>query len=459
MDLWVVLLSCICVFSNHCCSLVDDDFGFTTTKAPKTAEVRRENNLDHWDSDTLAYYLDEYPGYDLAVMFYAPWDEYSHKLAPYWNQIAHILDAGTTQSKLIMSLFDCELNSAHMQLCQTISITHYPTLLFIGSGPLYDSDPITRLLFGKKRSVGMMGESPVLNTIKFQGNWQIPDSILDWIKTMQALSRWHLWSTKGFGRKLRNIFFREKVRNEQLPLGVPNNRRLRSSSASDDASSSFSSSVKGDRFEELETTISKWKNATYDMKKVALRTATFLESVLLESDGVADDIFTLLDKQDAWKDMKSSTSLYDVYRFCALEQALDYCQRVADGTGTKVVDRLVASNLTKDELLEASDNLTLIILEELTQYEPYCGIIDKCVQDNMDDESCRPKQCPFTNKNACRYVAACMDPTVIADYAEALDLDVDSLLVSSETTNTETMNTLKKSTPTKTETKKKGWGF
>jgi len=65
-------------------------------------KVRREDSLDHWDSDTLAYYLDNYPGYDLAVMFYAQWDTNSHQLAPYWNRIAVALDAGSTQSNLIM---------------------------------------------------------------------------------------------------------------------------------------------------------------------------------------------------------------------------------------------------------------------------------------------------------------------------------------------------------------------
>jgi hypothetical protein len=67
-----------------------------------TTEVRRENHLDHFDSDTLAYYLDNYDGYDVAVMFYASWDTNSHQLAPYWNDIAYKMKAGTTQSKLIM---------------------------------------------------------------------------------------------------------------------------------------------------------------------------------------------------------------------------------------------------------------------------------------------------------------------------------------------------------------------
>ena len=95
-----IIFLCGWTSSNLCCyALETKDYGYTK---PKKTVVRRENNLDHWDSDTLAYYLDEYPGYDLAVMFYASWDEHSHKLAPYWNQIAHILGAGTTKSKLIM---------------------------------------------------------------------------------------------------------------------------------------------------------------------------------------------------------------------------------------------------------------------------------------------------------------------------------------------------------------------
>ena len=72
------------------------------TPMQKKTQVRRDNKLDHWDSDTLAYYLDNYPGYDLAVMFYASWDQNSHALAPHWNEIAFNLDAGSSQSKLIM---------------------------------------------------------------------------------------------------------------------------------------------------------------------------------------------------------------------------------------------------------------------------------------------------------------------------------------------------------------------
>ena len=98
----ILLCGCMTTTTTITCvnALGEDSYG--TKPSQKQAKVRRDDGLDHWDSDTLAYYLDEYPGYDLAVMFYAPWDSYSQRLAPYWNQIAHILDAGTTQSKLIM---------------------------------------------------------------------------------------------------------------------------------------------------------------------------------------------------------------------------------------------------------------------------------------------------------------------------------------------------------------------
>ena len=89
------------IVSTLFCWMTRDAHALQEATVQKT-EVRREHNLDHWDSDTLAYYLDNYPGYDLAIMFYARWDTNSQRLAPYWNRIAEILDAGSNQSKLIM---------------------------------------------------------------------------------------------------------------------------------------------------------------------------------------------------------------------------------------------------------------------------------------------------------------------------------------------------------------------
>lgn len=309
-----------------------------------------------------------------------------------------------------------------MELCSSVSITHYPTLMFIGSGPFHDTDPITRTLLGRKSSAGMMGESPVVNTIKFQGNWQLPDSILDWINTMQALSRWHIWSTKGFGKRLRNFFIREKIQNEELPLGVPSRRAVSGSS-----SSASSSSIDNDKVKDLEEQVEKLKNATNEITKVALRTATMLESVLLVKEN-STDMFTLLDERDAWTDVRSTTSISDIYRFCVMEVSLDYCQRVNDAVGTKVVEKLLSSDLSSEELSDASTNLETLILNETKKEEPFCGILDKCIEEGMKEDSCRPKTCPFLNENACRVTTSCMDSSVVVDYAEALKMDADLLL-------------------------------
>jgi hypothetical protein len=140
----------------------NDKTSYTTQG--QEAMVRRERNLDHWDSDTLAYYLDDYAGYNIAILFYAQWDENSHRLAPYWAKMAASLDAGSSRSRLIMALFDCELNTAHDQLCKALSITHYPTLLFVGSGPYHDTDPFTKTLFGKAKSALLGTIQPWIST-------------------------------------------------------------------------------------------------------------------------------------------------------------------------------------------------------------------------------------------------------------------------------------------------------
>lgn len=391
-------------------------------KTPKQTEVRRQDNLDHWDSDTLAYYLDNYPGYDQAVMFYAKWDTNSHQLAPYWNKHAVTLDAGTTQSKLIMALFDCELNDVHIQLCSAAGITHYPTMMFIGSGPFHDTDPISRILFGKK-SAGMMGASPIPNTVKYQGNWQLVESILDWIKTMQALSRWHIWSTEGFGRRLRTFLLPKRKKNEQLPLGIPGGvSSFSSSAAAANKNSGTSSGSSDETVAHLEKQVDVWKNATDEMTKVATRAATMMSTVLFGGDST--DMYALLDESKAWTTIGSYDNLNDIHRACVLETSLDYCQRLADPVATKVVDDLIASKLSEEELLAASENIEALILDALAKEEPYCAILDECIASEMKDEACRPKTCPFTNDLACRLLVACKDPTILKEYAEALKVDI-----------------------------------
>jgi len=165
-------------------------------------------------------------------MFYAQWCENCHKFAPVWDVIATLLQAGTTKSNLILSLFDCELNTDHSRLCDAAGVTHYPTLLHVGAGPYPQTDPLSSFLWGgKDKAVGPYGAAKLERTVKFQGDFAVGDSVLDWVKAMRGLSRWHRWNygeggwLKGLRGVLRNPWKRKKsgVKDEyfDLPVGVP----------------------------------------------------------------------------------------------------------------------------------------------------------------------------------------------------------------------------------------------
>ncbi len=198
---------------------------------------RRERNLDHWDVDTAAAYLglhpktlqplprfyndkedpnsmdtvevvDEYIGHDAAILFYATWDRNSHAVAPTWDAIATHLHAGTISSNLIMALFDCEQNKKHVELCTAAGVRAYPTIMFVGSGTYHDTDWFSRAILGKDKSAGPYGATTLRRTVKFQGNWQYGDQILDWINIMKGLSSWHTVTESGPLQMLRNGLFR-----------------------------------------------------------------------------------------------------------------------------------------------------------------------------------------------------------------------------------------------------------
>lgn len=382
-------------------------------------KVRRERNLDHWDSDTLAYYLDEYPGFDIAVMFYAQWDSNSRALAPYWDKMATKLDAGNSRSRLVMALFDCELNLAHSELCKAAGITHYPTMMFIGSGPYHDTDPITKTLFGKK-AAGIFGEAPVANTVKFQGNWQYTDSIVDWIRTMQALSNWHSWSTKGFGKKLRNFFLPSRPdHNAPLPIGIPGNKhRVGASSKTVNADSGTGSSQK---VQSLEKQITQLTEANDKYEKAILRSSHMMDNLLTKKSGSSsggdNDMFTLLHQQKAWT--KSDKPIPEILRNCVAELSLDYCQRMSQKGANELVDEWTKSGMTVEEMLAMPD-LEQQILDWIGKAEPYCSLLDQCIVQDFQSPECQPDKCPFQNPIACHYLTSCLDPSLQQEYADAL---------------------------------------
>jgi hypothetical protein len=70
---------------------------------PPKLQAKRDRNLDLWDADTLAYHIDHYPGYDVAIMFFEQGDRNSYSLARMWDGIATHLQAGSSSSRLIMA--------------------------------------------------------------------------------------------------------------------------------------------------------------------------------------------------------------------------------------------------------------------------------------------------------------------------------------------------------------------
>jgi len=388
--------------------------------------VRRERNLDHWDSDTLAFYLDEYPGFDIAIMFYAAWDGNSRALAPYWDRIATKMDAGNSNSRLVMALFDCELNMAHAELCHAAGITHYPTLMFIGSGPYHDADPFSRAIFGK-RAGGMFGPAPLPNTVKFQGNWQYTDSIADWIRTMQALSNWHLWSTKGFGKKLRSFFLPSKPVKTDLPVGIPG-RSGAATGAGLGAASSLGAGGSGGgggdesmRVQSLEKQVKQLTDHTEQYEKAVTMVSSRLDN-MLTGKYKSKDMFQLLHEQNAWAE--SAEAIGYVLKTCVAELSVDYCQRISQEAANDMVDELSKQGVGVEEMLAMPD-LEQMILGRVGSQEPYCALLDDCIVNDFASPECRPQECPFTNSAACQYLTTCLDPEVQTYYAEALGYSVE----------------------------------
>ena len=309
-------------------------------------ELKRLNNLDYLDVPALQYYLSPSTteDYDVAILFYAQWSDNCHALAPIWDQISGILNAGTTESNVIVGLFDCEADFEHSEICTTVGVAGYPTLAFIS-------------LAGHHHHLARQKPKHVT---KYAANWQYGDALLDWIRTLSRLSQWH---RAGWGKRVRNALLGRKDPNagpQPLPLGVP--QAIRS---------------------EVELhELQQESNAT---KTLALRSSNFVECLLfpvsvagapsVANDGGKNytDVFAYLHEFGAWKTQDRIPDL--ILRTCASEVSLDYCQRVSTSYMERWIDGLSPTATITEEDFAA---FQMQLAQHLNETEPFCARMDEC---------------------------------------------------------------------------------
>ncbi len=420
----------------------------------ETTVARRERNLDHWDAETLAAYLsldpttgepleeDTYVGIDASIMFYAQWCKNCHKFAPVWDTIGQLVHAGTSESNLIMALFNCELNDQHKQLCTAAGVTHYPTLMYVGAGPYVDSDPISNAVLGNKAS-GPYGRTKLDRTVKFQGNLNIGDSVLDWVKAMRGVSTWHRWNQSGWLKGVRTFFsnpFQRKTPKDatksSLPVGVPigYNANAKGGSSGSGGTSAVSTyklekelkSVEG----KLETAEKKVKDSELASKHAGYLIESFLfpNTVNTTDDegnvisGEPIDAFAKMTEYDAW-DADSASITTDneeavILKSCVIDLSLDYCTRLST---KKTTDYIESIKSLPDSEYPSFTAMEAELTELIKGVEPYCANFNKCYKSNFNEtDGCRPATCPFNNNYGCLYVSACTTELIKAEYKDAL---------------------------------------
>lgn len=411
----------------------------------ETTVARRERNLDHWDAETLAAYLsldpttgeplaeDTYVGIDASVMFYAQWCKNCHKFAPVWDTIGQLLHAGTSESNLIMALFNCELNDQHKKLCKAAGITHYPTLMYVGAGPYVDADPISSAVLGKK-AAGPYGKTKLDRTVKFQGNLNIGDSVLDWVKAMRGVSTWYKWNHSGWLKGIRTFFsnpFKRTVDGtvkSSLPVGVPTGYGAKLKGGSSGSAYALEKELKTaeGKLEAAE------KKAT-DNELASKHAGYLIESFLFpntfnttDADGNVSqkpiDAFAKMKEIDAWDATYSDSTGNEeaaILKSCVIDLSLDFCTRLST---KKTTDYLESIKSLPDSEYPSFTKMEAELTEMIEKVEPYCSKFNNCYKSNFNEtDGCRPTSCPFNNEFACVYVSSCTSELIRGEYKEALE--------------------------------------
>ena len=451
---------------------------------------RRERNLDHWDADTAAAYMgltrtkggdafapvppqnDVYAGHDAAILFYAQWCQNCHALAPNYDAIGTLMEAGTTKSNLILALFDCERDADHMALCRAVGIQAYPTLMFVGSGPYHDRDPFTAKLAplaGKSANKPGTVPTELKRVVQFAGDWRYAEQVMDWIKCMRGLSRWHRLNTEGWLSVLRRGIFgllrkpditnsKAKTVANSLPVGVPPRlvEARNAASGGGGMMSTAETAALQKQVTTLETQMKSYNDLLKTSNEAVLHASYTVDSFLmpttpregeLGADCVVEtshppyvDVYAALKNSDGWDATADSgkaahnddgdasadgadtatSGLSDEYllRSCVVDLSLDYCTRVSSRVTTDYLDEL--ETIPEADYPKLSD-LDALLNNRTDAVEPYCSTFTECyVEEFQDEAKCRADACPFKNEVACRYVANCLDARIKKEYTEAL---------------------------------------
>lgn len=450
----------------------------------------RLKNLDYWDVDTLAAYLSLspihphdnvyessttttttthnspfshsiYAGHDAVVLFYAQWDTNSHKFAPLWAQIAELKSAGTVESGVVMALFDCESKTSHKTICAAAGVTHYPTVMYVGRGSYYDTDPVTSAVLGKNKALNQkytpFGKTTLPHTVKFQGDWRYGNQIMDFMDIMKKISAWNKWVEGGeinkhddhglFPKIMRSIlrpFLPNKydvakkhakqqakqrgAEKEQIPVGVPPEvlmKQIVLSYSQSDASTATKQGGEDDTTTtsspSLSETIAKAKRLEAQVKTLTdsntkLKEATSHSSLLMDSflfsPFVHDDPITRVSKpldvfeylQNTWDDYPNlgEILLDDPPPEKIKPLLVQSC--VVDMSLDYCARFLIRNALDRyDAVAEANSTTTNTTNPTIgaidARREPFCDILESCAKKTFDTDECRPQTCPFVSSH------------------------------------------------------------
>ena len=342
--------------------------------------------------------------------------------------------------------------------------------MFVGSGPYHDRDPLTaRLVPLAGKSAQKAGTVPteLKRVVQFAGDWRYAEQVMDWIKCMRGLSRWHRLNTEGWLSVLRRGIFgllrkpdmNSKAKANSLPVGVPPKlieARNAANGGGGGGMSTAETAALQKKVTTLETQMKSYDDLLTTSNEAVLHASYTVDSFLmpttpkegeLGADCVVEtsyppyvDVYAALKQSDGWDTTADSapagaqadddasadgtdaqsSGLSDEYllRSCVVDLSLDYCTRVSTRVTTDYLDEL--ETIPEADYPKLSD-LDALLNNRTDAVEPYCSTFTECYVDEFqDDAQCRPEACPFKNEVACRYVANCLDARIKKEYTEAL---------------------------------------